>query len=150
MEHPEETAVEAPDLPKWMEELLPTFTIEDLPLSYRIVASIVGIETAVKMALHLGGTVIYFPRSSMLLRKKRDELIRRESPGSDVRSLARKYRLTTVTITNILKRSGTLGQESIEPFGNASKALGRNCLSPQAESPINPTGGKDDEPYRKA
>ena len=79
---------------EWIETIISEITIEDLPESYREVARAIGVENAVKLSSVVGGLGYYFPQLEGILRKKRDECIRREFDGTNHRELAKRYNLT--------------------------------------------------------
>jgi len=88
---------------EWIEAIIGEITIEDLPDSYREVARAIGIENAVKLSSVVGGLAYYFPQIEGILRKKRDECIRREFTGNNHRDLARKYGLTERWVREIVE-----------------------------------------------
>ncbi len=97
----------------WVYTIMRTISVDDLPEGYRQVASIVGVENALKLSEHLGGLPYYFPQLDGLLRKKRDEAIRHEFTGSNYRDLAKKYRLTERWIREIVDNSPTHNQSPL-------------------------------------
>jgi hypothetical protein len=86
----------------WIAAVAAQLTINDLPESYRQVAEVIGVEAAVKLSQTLGGLSFYFPQIDTLLRKKRDQQIRREFTGANHRDLAKKYSLSEVWIREIV------------------------------------------------
>jgi Mor family transcriptional regulator len=89
---------------RWVEQILNTLTIEELPEGYQAVARIVGIENAVRLSDELGGLNYYFPQAEKMLRIKRNELINKEFTGANHKELAQKYRLSEVQIREIVAR----------------------------------------------
>lgn len=100
-------------MPEWTEVIARQLVIEDLPESYREIASIIGVENAVKLSEALGGLTYYFPQLETVLRKKRDETIRREFTGANHRALAKKYNLSEVWIREIVDARTTQNQPSL-------------------------------------
>ncbi len=94
----------------WIDAVAKQCRIEDLPKSYRDVATVVGVENAIKLAQFLGGASYYFPQADTVLRKKRDELIRREFNGANHRDLAHKYHLSEIWIREIVEARTTENQ----------------------------------------
>jgi len=88
----------------WLSEIAAKVTLKDLPENYREVARIAGVEIALKLSRHLGGSAYYYPQIDSLLRDKRDEQIRAEFNGFNHRDLARKYELTESWIREIVQR----------------------------------------------
>lgn len=87
----------------WLAEIIDNIRIEDLPESYQTVAEIIGKENTIKLARHLGGVPVYFPKLDTLIQRKRDERIRQEFNGVNHRDLARKYDLTERWIREIVQ-----------------------------------------------
>ncbi|MDR2018549.1 MAG: hypothetical protein LBQ00_06740 [Syntrophobacterales bacterium] len=87
---------------QWIQTIIPHLTTEDLPESYRQVAAIIGVEAAVRLSEYLGGLPFYFPQLDGILRKKRDQAIKKEFTGTNYRDLAIKYSLTERWVREIL------------------------------------------------
>ncbi len=87
----------------WVQKMITHITIDDLPESYQEIARIIGVESAVKLSEALGGLAYYFPQLEGILRKKRDECIKREFTGDNHRELAKKYDLTERWIREIVE-----------------------------------------------
>lgn len=88
----------------WLDRVIPSLVMDDLPESYQGVARVVGIENAVRLAEHLGGLNFYFPQADKMLRAKRNELIRKEFNGVNYKDLAQKYHLSEIQIREITAR----------------------------------------------
>jgi Mor family transcriptional regulator len=88
----------------WLADIAAEIPIESLPREYQVVAELIGMENALKLAQHIGGGRIYYPKIETLLRDKRDERIRAEFTGCNHRDLARKYALTETWIREIVQR----------------------------------------------
>ena len=86
----------------WVAAIIGEVTMEDLPESYRDVARVIGVENAVKLSAVVGGLGYYFPQLDGILRKKRDECIRREFNGNNHRELAKKFNLTERWVREIV------------------------------------------------
>ena len=104
----------------WLSEIAAEMSIDCLPESYQTVAQIVGMENALKLSQHLGGTCFYYPQIDTLLRAKRDERIRKEFNGANHRELARKYNLTESWIRSIVQRQQAYEQSDM--FGGSEAA----------------------------
>lgn len=100
-------------MPDWTEVVSRQLSVEDLPLSYQEIAGIIGVENAVKLSGALGGLAYYFPQLETVLRKKRDEMIRREFTGANHRALAKKYNLSEVWIREIVEAKTIENQPSL-------------------------------------
>lgn len=88
----------------WISEIADEMNIDCLPENYQEVAEIVGMEAALRLAQHLGGGRIYYPKIESLLRDKRDAKIRAEFTGFNHRELARHYGLTESWVREIIHR----------------------------------------------
>jgi Mor family transcriptional regulator len=88
----------------WLSELADELTMEDLPENYRIVAEICGMESAVKLSQQMSSLTIYVPSFDKLTRDRRDERIRAEFTGFNLRPLAQKYGLSETWIREIVQR----------------------------------------------
>lgn len=88
----------------WLTEIAAEISIKSLPTEYQVVAELIGMENALRLAQHIGGGRIYYPKIESLLRDKRDERIRAEFTGCNHRELARKYALTETWIREIVQR----------------------------------------------
>ncbi|NLI14569.1 Mor transcription activator family protein [Pelotomaculum propionicicum] len=84
-------------------------TLEDLPESYKRIASIIGPENAIQLAMELGGSYLYIPKYDSVIKNVRDRMIRKEFTGFNVRDLAKKYCLSESWIRDILQ--DTIGSE---------------------------------------
>jgi hypothetical protein len=87
-----------------IKELARELTAEELPEGYRQMAAVVGVENTLKLAEYLGGMHVYFPKLDSLMKRRRDERIRREFTGLNHRELARKYGLTEKWVRKIVQR----------------------------------------------
>lgn len=88
----------------WLSDIAAEITTECLPENYQEIARIAGVDAAVKLSQYLGGSRFYYPKIDSLIRKKRDERIRREFDGANHRELARRYDLTETRIRDIVQR----------------------------------------------
>lgn len=83
---------------EWIEEIEPS----ELPEPYQTIARHIGVKGALWLARAFGGTSIYMPKLDQLLRKKRNERIRREFREGNWRELAIKYGLTEAWVRKIV------------------------------------------------
>lgn len=90
----------------WLSEIAAEMTVADLPEAYRVMAEIVGVVNALKLAHHLGGMSFYYCKPDGLYRARRDERIRKDFNGCNHKELARKYGLSEVQIRSILRGPG--------------------------------------------
>lgn len=84
----------------------------ELPEASREIAAVIGVENAVKLSEHFGGTYMYFPKLDKILIKLRDGKIKKEFTGFNHKALAKKYGLTEIWIRQILN-GGDDRQESL-------------------------------------
>lgn len=85
-------------LPFWLEDIRP----EHLPEVYRDMASVIGMRQTFELAEAFAGSSVYFPRLEHALRDARNNLIRREYTGANIKSLARRWRLSVRHLRAIL------------------------------------------------
>ncbi|NPU84393.1 MAG: hypothetical protein HPY65_07875 [Syntrophaceae bacterium] len=97
----------------WLTEIAKEISLDCLPDSYQDVARIIGMEPTLRLARHIGGMRIYYPKLDSLFRDKRDERIRAEFTGNNHRDLARKYDLTEAWIRAIVQRKPPYTQANL-------------------------------------
>lgn len=78
------------------------FTVDDLSEEMQIVAETIGIDGAIKLILSIGGDSIYFPKKESLLRKIRDQTIKKKYDGTNLKELSGRYRLSVRQVRKIL------------------------------------------------
>lgn len=101
MNPPNENIIELP------EDALPD--IEEMSGDLRLLAELVGVATALKIAQVFGGTMLRIAKGDKWLRRQRDRCIRRDyDAGISATELARKYHLSERQIWNIL---GTVDED---------------------------------------
>jgi Mor family transcriptional regulator len=93
---------------------------DDLDPTYQHIATIVGVEAALKLGAEFSGLSLYFPvigRKSQHLRRTRDRRIIQEFDGTNVKSLAVKFHLSTTWIRLLtkMKRRSLSKKARIEP-----------------------------------
>lgn len=77
--------------------------IEMLPGDLRRIAKVAGLEAAVRIARSFRGTFLYVPGLDDMMRRARDEIIRKEFDGGiNIKALARRYGLTERRVRMIL------------------------------------------------
>jgi Mor family transcriptional regulator len=62
----------------------------------------VGLEATLALGREFGGMSLYLPKIESALRIWRDQNIRREFTGANIPELAKKYRLTSARVRQIL------------------------------------------------
>jgi Mor family transcriptional regulator len=75
-----------------------------LPEIYRDLAETVGLEATLALGREFGGMSLYLPKIESALRSWRDINIRAEFTGANIPQLAKRYRLTSVRVRQILGR----------------------------------------------
>jgi Mor family transcriptional regulator len=85
-------------VPGWMHEVRP----EDLPEVYQEMAEVIGVEATVGLARIYAGTSVYFPKLERALLGLRNQVIRREFDGANIRSLARRWGLSARHVRHIV------------------------------------------------
>lgn len=76
--------------------------MEDLSPDQQAVAELIGIDNYALLIENFGGTSIYIPKADAFLRVTRDEQIRQEYDGGNIKALALKHSLSEMQIRNIL------------------------------------------------
>ena len=79
--------------------------VDILPEIYRDIAETVGLEATLALGREFGGMSLYLPKLETALRGWRDSKIRGEFTGANIPQLAKKYRLTSVRVRQILGAS---------------------------------------------
>ncbi|KPA16680.1 Mor transcription activator domain protein [Candidatus Magnetomorum sp. HK-1] len=78
---------------------------KDLPTEMKEMSNLIGFEAVSTLIKKYDGKRKYIPTYESILRPARDKAVKKEFDGSNVRQLARKYRLTTTYIIKILKKA---------------------------------------------
>ncbi len=78
--------------------------LDDLHPTYRQIATVIGVENAVKLGRELGGESFYLPKLDICLARVKERRIVEEFKGGNYVELARKYRVTSVWVRNIVKK----------------------------------------------
>ena len=77
--------------------------VEILPDSYKYIAELIGIEKALTILKHFGGSTIYIPKIDSYNRHFRNiEIVRDYKKGLTYSQISIKYKLTSVSIRNII------------------------------------------------
>lgn len=81
---------------------LDLITLEDLTGDQRELAEIIGIEAYINLVCDWGRDSVYIGKCDKTLKRLRNERIREEYDGRNVKALARKYGLTARSINMIV------------------------------------------------
>lgn len=76
--------------------------VDLLPEIYQDIVRMVGLPAALELGREFGGMNLYLPKIESALRGLRDQNIREEFTGANIRQIARKYRLTCARVRQIL------------------------------------------------
>lgn len=76
--------------------------LEDIPGSYREIATIVGLDNFINLCRVFGGSSMYFPTARTILKPVRDESIKNEFNGANIRELSTKYGICETQIRKII------------------------------------------------
>lgn len=76
--------------------------LEDIPSSYRDIVKVVGVDSFIELCKLFGGSSMYFPTARTILKPVRDENIKREFNGSNIRELSLKHSICETQIRKIL------------------------------------------------
>jgi Mor family transcriptional regulator len=93
----------------WVEDI----NIEELPEPYKTLAGNIGLRNTLKLADMYQGMAIYLPKLDGLIRRIRDEQIRKEFNGANYKEIALKYKLTEVWVRQIVNEGFNKDQISI-------------------------------------
>lgn len=97
-------------------EILSEITPAELPAPYCDIANSVNLETALQLAQLYQGKHFYFPKLDDLMQGKRNDKIRAEFNGYNLKELATKYNLTDRWIREIVGEAMDENQTGIEEF----------------------------------
>lgn len=76
--------------------------IEDLPEEYQAFAHLVGMEKALFVAKHMGGSSLYIPKADRIVRGAKQRALRKEFNGHNHRALSKKYGYSVTWIRKIV------------------------------------------------
>lgn len=85
-------------VPTWMKQV----NARDLPEVYQEMAGIIGLEPTMQLAQVFSGNSVYFPKLERSLLSVRNQVIRQEFNGGNVRSLARRWGLSARHVRHIV------------------------------------------------
>lgn len=85
-------------LPPWMKNV----NIEQLPEVYQEMAEIIGVESTIRLARVFAGSSVYFPKLERALLDMRNQVIRREFDGANIRELSRRWGLSSRHVRHIV------------------------------------------------
>lgn len=78
-------------------------TFEILPDSYKYIAELIGLEKAIVILKHFGGSTIYIPKVDCFNRHQRNmKIVSDYKSGLTYSQISIKYDLTSVSIRNII------------------------------------------------
>lgn len=83
-------------------ELLNELELEDLQGDQRDLAELIGMEAYINLICDWGRDNVYIGKCDRVLKQKRNERIRAEFTGRNIRQLAAKYKLGERSIYNIV------------------------------------------------
>jgi Mor family transcriptional regulator len=78
------------DIPEWIMQV----NTEALPEVYQEMAEVIGVKNTVLLAQSFAGTSVYFPKLERALLSLRNQTIRREFDGANIKSLSRRWNLS--------------------------------------------------------
>ena len=85
-------------LPEWLRQVRPG----DLPEVYQEMAEVIGVEATVHLARTFSGTSVYFPKLERALLALRNQAIRREFDGANIKLLSRRWNLSARHVRQIV------------------------------------------------
>ena len=88
--------------------------LTDLKEQHRQYAEIIGVENLISLAKVYGGTNIYIPQMSELLKNQKYSLIIKDYTGGNIKELARKYNVSERTVYRLVR--DIIKEAKYEPF----------------------------------
>lgn len=79
-----------------------SITIDDFQDKHKELARIIGIDNMIALSDYYGGTPLYIPKKEELLKLKNYKAISKEFNGTNMKALAKKYKVSKSTIYNIV------------------------------------------------
>lgn len=101
-----------------MEEFIKDVQLDDIPAVYKSIATAIGAESFVRMAMVTGGLTIYIPKADTLIQAARDRKIIKEFNGSNYRELALKYNLSETWVRQVIDND-RMERDQCKLFGDA-------------------------------
>lgn len=85
-------------VPRWMRDV----SQEQLPEVYQEMAAIIGVEPTMQLAQVFSGNSVYFPKLDRSLLTLRNQAIRRDFNGANIKELARRWGLSARHVRHIV------------------------------------------------
>ncbi|ADK86628.1 Mor transcription activator domain protein [Desulfarculus baarsii DSM 2075] len=85
-------------VPRWMREV----SQEQLPEVYQEMAEVIGVEPTMRLAQVFSGNSVYFPKLDRSLLELRNQAIRRDFNGANIKELARRWGLSARHVRHIV------------------------------------------------
>lgn len=85
-------------VPRWMRDV----TEEQLPEVYQEMAAVIGVEPTMQLAQVFSGNSVYFPKLDRSLLCLRNQAIRRDFNGANIKELARRWGLSARHVRHIV------------------------------------------------
>ena len=82
--------------------MLSKVKMEDIPEGHRELAEVIGLDAFKKLIKYAGGSTIYIPVESCIVREIRNRILKATFRG-DYKSMARTYRISEAHLRRILK-----------------------------------------------
>ena len=76
---------------------------EDLPEGSRDLIDIIGIDMVMDLIDYCGGSGMYLPSKSAVVKNARNRIIKRDFDGGNYKELAVKFGISDMQVRNILK-----------------------------------------------
>ncbi len=98
--------------------------LTDLKEQHRQYAEVIGAENLISLAKIYGGTNIYIPQLSELLKNQKYSCIIKEYSGDNVKELARKYNVSERTVYRLVKN--IIRKAKTKPFESQITLFDKN------------------------
>ena len=85
------------------ERILELIKVEDVPDGSRDLVEIFGMDTFMELVDYCGGSNVYIPSKSAIVKKARIRVIKEEFDGGNFRELSCKFGISDIQVRKIVK-----------------------------------------------
>ena len=94
--------------------LLDELTLDNLDKAQREIAEAIGLDAYKQLIRKFGGAYLYVCKEETVVKKLRDDKIREDFNGGNIRALCQRYNLSESQIRSIVNGEGLYGQMTID------------------------------------
>ncbi len=84
------------------QNLLTQVKIDDLPEGCQDIAQVIGLKIVIDLIDYAGGSSLYFPSKSSVVKNARNRMIKQNFDGTNYKQLSKKFGMSDVQIRKIL------------------------------------------------